>query len=79
MFSFSIEKTKIILEMLFNSFVKIVREYDQEIPQSKNCRQTHGTARKSHTTIAEHLEDKLSKKKNSSLFPIKMIAKLECI
>ena len=26
-----------------------------------NCRQTHGTARKSHTTITRHQEDKLSK------------------
>ena len=41
-----------------------------------NCRQTHGTARKSHTTITRHQEDKLSKV-TSSLFPIKMIAKLE--
>ena len=40
------------------------------------CRQTHGTARKSHTTITRHQEDKLSKA-TSSLFPIKMIAKLE--
>ena len=41
-----------------------------------NCRQTHGTARKSHTAITRHQEDKLSKV-TSSLFPIKMIAKLE--
>ena len=41
-----------------------------------NCRQTHGTARKSHTTIMRHQEDKLSKA-TSSLFPIKMIANLE--
>ena len=41
-----------------------------------NCRQTHGTARKRHTTITRHQEDRLSKA-TSSLFPIKMIAKLE--
>ena len=41
-----------------------------------NCRQTHGTAKKSHTTITRHQEDKLSKT-TSSLFPIKMFAKLE--
>ena len=32
-------------------------EYDQEIT---NCRQTHGTARKSHTITMRHQEDKLS-------------------
>ena len=41
-----------------------------------NCRQTHGTVRKSHITITRHQEDKQSKA-TSSLFPIKMIAKLE--
>ena len=41
-----------------------------------NCGQTHGAARKSHTTITRHQEDKLSKS-TSSLIPIKMIAKLE--
>ena len=41
-----------------------------------NWRQTHGTARKSHTTITRHQEDKLCKPA-SSLFPMKMIAKLE--
>ena len=51
---------------------KIVSEYNQEIPQS----QTHGTARKTHTTTTRHREDKLSKA-TSSLFPIEMIAKLE--
>ena len=50
---------------------KIVSEYDQEIP-----RQAYVTARKSHTTISRHQEDK-SSKAISSLFPIKMIAKLE--
>ena len=42
-----------------------------------NCRQTHGTARKSHITITRHQEDKLSKV-TSSLFPIKMIAWNKC-
>ena len=55
--------------------VEKVSEYDQEIPIT-NCRQTHGTTRKSHTTITRHKEDKLCKA-TSSLFPIKMIAKLE--
>ena len=41
-----------------------------------NCKQTHGTARKSHTTTTRHQEDKLSKA-TSFLFSIKMIAKLE--
>ena len=47
-------------------------EYDPEIPQS----QTADTARKSHTTITRQQEDKLSKA-TKSLFPIKMIPKLE--
>ena len=37
-----------------------------------NCRQTHGTARKSHTTITRHQEDKQSKA-TCSLVPIKII------
>ena len=37
-----------------------------------NCRQTHGTARKSHETITRHHEDKLSKA-TSSFFTIKII------
>ena len=41
-----------------------------------NCRQPLGTARKSHSTITRHQEDKLSKA-TSSLFPIKLIAILE--
>ena len=53
--------------------LNIVSEYDQEKPQSL----THGTSMKSHTTITRHLEDKLSKE-TSSLFPVKMIVKLEC-
>ena len=48
----------------------IVCEYDQDIPHSQTV------DRKSHTTITRHQEDKLSKA-TSSLFPIKMIAKLE--
>ena len=52
-------------------------EYDQETPQSQTAGlQTHGSARKSATKIMRHQEDKLSKA-TSSLFPIKMIAKLE--
>ena len=57
-------------------WIKIVSEYDQEITQITNRRQPHGTARKSHTTITRHQEDKLSKA-ISSLFLIKMTAKLE--
>ena len=41
-----------------------------------NSRQIQGTARKSHTTITRHQEDKLNREA-SSLFPIKMIAKLK--
>ena len=41
-----------------------------------NCRQTHDTARKSHTTITRHQEDKLNKQPALSS-PIKMIAKLK--
>ena len=41
-----------------------------------NRRQPHGTVRKSRSTITRHQEDK-SSKATSSLFPIKMIAKLE--
>ena len=54
----------------------IVSEYDQEMAKITNCIQTHGTARKSHNTITRHQENKLSKA-TSSLFPIKMIAKVE--
>ena len=52
---------------------KIVRSGNTTIT---NCRQTHGTARKSHTTITRHQEDKLSKAARF-LLPIKTIAKLE--
>ena len=41
-----------------------------------HCRPTHGTVRKSYIKITRHQEDKQSKA-TSSLFPIKMIAKLE--
>ena len=43
-----------------------------------NRRQPHGTARKSHSPITRHQEDKLSKA-TSSLFSIKMIAILKWI
>ena len=33
------------IKTTLNIHTKIVGEYDQKIPQSKNCRQTHGTAR----------------------------------
>ena len=55
-------------------YLKKVSEPNQEI-HNHNCRQTHGIVRKSHTTIMRHQGDKQSKA--TSLFPIKMIAKLE--
>ena len=65
------------LYILFHlNILKIVSEYDQEITTITNCRQPHGTGRKGHTTITRHHNDNLSKA-TSSLFPIKMIAKLE--
>ena len=51
-------------------------EYDLGNAIITNHEQTHDTARKSHITLSRHQEDKLSKA-NSSLFPIKIIAKLE--
>ena len=39
-------------------YLKIVCEHDQEIPQSQTA-DNHGTARKRHTTIKRHQEDKL--------------------
>ena len=42
----------------------------------RNCWQTHGIVRKSHTTNTRHQEDKQSKA-TSSLFPIEIIAILE--
>ena len=56
---------------------KIVSEYDQVIPQSQTAdNPVASRARKSHSTITRHQEDKLSKA-TSSLFPIKTIAILE--
>ena len=59
---------------MINAF-KIVGEYDQEYHNHK-LQTTLSTAKKSHTTITRHQEDKQSKA-NSSLFSIKMIANLE--
>ena len=42
----------------------------------RHCKLTHGTKRKSYIKITRHQEDKQSKA-TSSLFPIKMITKLE--
>ena len=58
----------------FLTISKTVSEYHQERPQSQTTDKP--MARKSHTTIMRHQEDKLSKATNS-LIPIKMIAKLE--
>ena len=55
--------------------VKMISEYDQEIPQSQTA-DNHVAPRGSYTTITIHQEDKQSKA-TCSLFPIKMIAKLE--
>ena len=52
-------------------WTKKVSECDQDYTKITNCRLTHGTAKKSHTTIMRHQEDKLSKA-TSSLFPIKL-------
>ena len=41
-----------------------------------NCRQTHGIVRKIHTKIRRHKTNK-AKQPSLSLFPIKMVAKLE--
>ena len=51
----------------------MIRQY-----HNHKCRQSHSIARKSHTTIMRHQDDKLSEA-TSSFFPIKMIAKLEWI
>ena len=56
--------------------LKIVSEYDQEMPQSQTADNPRGTARKSRSTITRHQEDKLSKA-TSPLFSIKMTAILE--
>ena len=59
-----------------NSFkiLEIVSEYDQEIPQSQTADMP--MTLRGRATHQSHKEDKLSKA-TSSLFPIKMIAKLE--
>ena len=49
----------------------MVRKY-----RNHKCRQTQRIVRKSNTTLMRHQEDKRSKA-TSSLFSIKMIAKLE--
>ena len=54
--------------------MKIVSEYDQEIPQSQTADNPVAPRRRAaRSTITRHQEDKLSKA-TSSLFPIKMIA-----
>ena len=60
--------------------VKKVIEYDQKIPQL-HCRPmvNHGTLRKSHITLTVTSHQDNSNKTTSSLFPIKMIVKLERI
>ena len=50
--------------------LKIVSEYDQQLPESQ-------TADNHDTTITRHQEDKPSKAASSLSSPIKMIAKLE--
>ena len=57
-------------------FSKKVSEYDQEI-RITNCRQTNGTARKSHTAITRHHEDKLSKATIALSSPSRWLQKLE--
>ena len=53
--------------------MKKASDYDQEIPQSHTADQS---TRKSRKMVTRNQEDKQSKA-TSSLFPIKMIAKLE--
>ena len=60
-----------VLSDVFPKIVGMIRKYHNHKSQK-----THGITRRSHTTITRHKEDKPSKA-NSSLFPIKMIAKLE--
>ena len=62
--------------IVFYKQIKIVIEYDQEIPHSQTAYKAHSIVRMSHTTITRHHEEKQSKE-TSSLFPIEMIAKLE--
>ena len=66
---------QISLFLVFKSSEK-VSEYDLGNTTLINCIQTQDTARKSHTKITRHQEDKLGNSV-SSLFPIKIIAKLE--
>ena len=64
-----------IFENIINillSIVSMIRKYHNHKLQTN----PHGIARKSVTTITRHQENKISKA-TSSLFPIKMIAKLE--
>ena len=56
-------------------YLKIVSEYDQEIPQSKTAANPWHHEEEPHNH-QEKQKDKLSKA-TSFLFPIKMIAKLE--
>ena len=51
-------------------------EYDRDIPQSQTADKPNDIARKSHTTITNHHDNKQSKA-TRSLFLSKMIAKLE--
>ena len=70
----NIAKCEIYLTMTFDC--KISKWVWSENTTITSFSQTHGSARKSHTTITRHQEDKLSKATSSlSLFPIKMIAK----
>ena len=52
--------------------IKKINEYDQKKNTITHCRPTHGTLRKSYRTSGRQ-----TSKATSSLFPIKMIAKLE--
>ena len=60
---FSIKQKLILYKSTLYLFLN--SEYDQEIAQSQNRRQPHGTARKSRSTIMRHQEDKLSKATSS--------------
>ena len=51
-----------------------LNEYDQEIPQSQTADKPCGIVRKSNTTTRDTWK---TKQRTSSLFPIKMVAKLE--
>ena len=51
-------------------------KYDQEIPQSQTAGKPVAPRGKSHDKVTRHQEDKLSKA-TGSLFPFKIIAKLE--